>query len=59
MDDICKMCEGDGRVANTPNPEPWPAWERLPEASKAAVQMGLVKPIPCPDCGGSGKKKGV
>ena len=50
----CRKCQGDGKVANTDDQEPWSAWESLPPGSDIAVQMGLVRPITCPVCGGSG-----
>lgn len=48
----CTACHGEGVVANTRNREPWSAWLSLPSGSDAAVRMGLVRPIPCPACGG-------
>lgn len=47
----CERCEGCGMVANSADGEPWTHWERLPEAAKVAVRLGLVRPIACPDCG--------
>jgi hypothetical protein len=49
----CTKCNGEGRVANSDDEEPWSVWENLPPGSDLAVQMGLVEPIPCPECGGS------
>ncbi len=49
----CTKCNGEGRVADSDDQEPWSDWENLPPGSDLAVQMGLVKPIPCPECGGS------
>ncbi len=46
----CQRCRGCGQIANSDEGEPWVTWENLPEASKLAVRMGLVRPIPCPDC---------
>lgn len=46
----CHTCDGCGQVADTDDREPWTAWESLPPGSDMAVRMGLVKPIPCPDC---------
>jgi len=54
----CLKCRGCGQVANSEAQEAWMYWEELPPGSDAAVRMGLVKPIPCPRCGGSGKEKG-
>lgn len=50
----CKRCDGCGKVANSDDQEPWTYWLNLPLQSSAAVLMGLVKPIPCPVCNGSG-----
>jgi hypothetical protein len=50
----CDRCEGCGYVANSDDAEPWTAWANLPMQSAIAVQMGLVKPVPCPECDGSG-----
>lgn len=49
-DEKCWKCDGEGRVANSDDQEPWSAWESLPPGSDLAVQMGLVRPIPCPEC---------
>lgn len=54
MSEVCRKCDGCGRVANTEDEEPWTAWEQLPEQSKAAIRMGLVKPMTCPSCDGVG-----
>ncbi len=53
----CTKCEGCGQVADTEDQEPWVYWSTLPPQSAAAVAMGLVKPIPCPQCGGTGKQE--
>lgn len=50
----CKKCMGCGRLADSEDGEPWKLWEDLPPGSDIAVQMGLVKPVLCPDCGGTG-----
>lgn len=46
----CSTCDGCGQVANTDDREPWTAWEDLPPGSDLAVRLGLVRPVPCPDC---------
>lgn len=51
----CERCDGCGRIADSEDGEPWTAWTSLPLHSSAAVLAGLVKPIPCPKCGGSGQ----
>jgi hypothetical protein len=50
----CLKCRGCGKVADSEEQEAWVYWEELPLGSDLAVQMGLVKPIPCPECGGTG-----
>jgi DnaJ-class molecular chaperone len=52
--DDCPKCDACGKVADTEDQEPWTAWTSLPLHSSAAVLMGLVKPMTCPRCGGSG-----
>lgn len=54
-DDGCERCDGCGKIADSDEGEPWTAWENLPPGSDLAVQMGLVKPITCPKCGGTGE----
>lgn len=44
-------------VANTEDREPWSAWANLPEGSDLAVQLGLVRPVPCEPCRGTGRCK--
>jgi len=51
----CDRCAGCGKIANSDSGEPWTYWEELPEESKLAVRMGIVAPIRCPACGGSGE----
>ncbi len=50
IDPDCKRCDGTGRIANTDEGEPWSDWASLPPGSDLAVQLGHVKPIPCPVC---------
>jgi hypothetical protein len=52
----CPKCDGCGQVANTPDQEPWTVWMALPLQSAGAVVAGLVKPIPCPKCGGKAER---
>ena len=40
-----------GKIADDEAGSPWPAWSELPPGSDFAVVAGMVKPIPCPDCG--------
>lgn len=53
----CPACEGEGRVANTEDKEPWSAWETMPATAKAAIHLGLVRPVDCIPCGGTGRKR--
>lgn len=50
----CARCDGCGEIANDEDGTPWNAWEALPEQSKVAIRLGLVKPLPCPVCHGGG-----
>lgn len=51
----CWKCNGCGQVANTDRQEPWTAWEQLPVRSAMAVVLGLVRPVLCPQCDGTGR----
>lgn len=51
----CPRCEGCGQLANSDDREPWSYWLALPLQSALAITMGLVKPEPCDECGGTGK----
>lgn len=55
LDLPCEGCDGCGKVADTPDREPWTRWTALPLQSAAAVVLGVVKPIPCPYCNGTGR----
>lgn len=50
----CPCCAGCGRIANDAAGTPWSAWLALPARAAIAVVAGLVKPVTCPACGGSG-----
>lgn len=50
----CTRCDGCGRIADSESGEPWTAWEELPPGADLAVRAGIVRPIPCPACGGKG-----
>jgi len=52
---VCTACAGCGQVANSEDREPWTFWLDLPLKSAAAVALGLVRPVPCDGCGGSGQ----
>lgn len=49
----CERCDGCGQIADSDDGEPWTDWTSLPPPSDLAVRMGIVKPIPCPDCSGT------
>jgi len=53
----CEKCDGCGKIANDEDETPWSDWLELPLGSSAAILMGLVKPIECPKCKGSGELK--
>ena len=53
----CPRCDGCGEIATDDEGTPWSQWEALPPGSKVAVALGLVQPIPCPACGGTGWEK--
>lgn len=50
--EICGRCGGEGQIADSESGEPWSAWAELPPGADLAVKLGVVKPIPCPDCAG-------
>lgn len=52
----CTRCDGCGQIANSDDGEPWSVWLNMPIGSSMAVLVGLVKPITCPACAGTGKK---
>ena len=51
----CRKCEGCGEIANDGENTPWRTWLELPLGSARAVLAGIVRPMPCPDCGGAGE----
>jgi len=52
----CRKCDGCGRIGTDDEGTPWTFWENLPVKSAAAVLLGLVRPVTCPECGGSGRR---
>lgn len=55
MDNKCTKCDGCGKVANDEDQTPWTFWLNLPLQASGAILAGLVRPIDCPKCGGTGK----
>lgn len=55
-DDACQRCLGWKRIANSDDGESWKYWAELPSPSNIAVQLGIVHPIACPDCNGTGQE---
>lgn len=53
----CKRCDGCGQVATSDDAEPWTFWARLRPPSNLAVQLGLVRPVDCPECAGTGRAR--
>jgi len=51
----CDRCDDCHFIANDDEQSAWWVWETLPVQSALSVTMGLVKPIPCPDCNPDGK----
>ena len=52
--DACTLCLGWKRVDDGADGISWKFWAELPAPQAIAVKMGLVKPIVCPRCGGTG-----
>jgi hypothetical protein len=50
----CQKCNGCGKIANSQQQEPWTYWENLPVKNAIAIISGIVKPIECPTCKGTG-----
>lgn len=51
----CSTCAGCGKVADDDEQTPWTYWTDLPMKSAGAVLVGIVRPLTCPTCGGSGE----
>lgn len=58
-DDRCQKCLGWKRVADSDDQESWKYWAELPAQAAIAVQLGIVKPIECPRCNGTGAEPNV
>lgn len=49
----CQRCLGWKRVDDGEK-QSWKYWAELPAQSRVAIDLGMVKPITCPDCNGTG-----
>jgi len=54
--DACRRCLGWKKIANDDEQSPWKHWAELRPPENLAVQLGLVFPIDCPRCQGTGKE---
>lgn len=52
--DACQKCLGWKHIANDDAQTSWKHWAELPPPENLAVQLGMVFPIVCPRCKGSG-----
>jgi len=52
--EACQKCWGWKRIDNGRDGISWKHWAELPPESDIAVRIGLVKPIECPRCHGTG-----
>jgi hypothetical protein len=57
MKAVCKRCDGCGRIADSEDGLPWTRWTELPLHSSIALLAGIVRPIPCPKCAGTGEQE--
>jgi len=53
----CMRCAGCGQIADDEDGRPWTYHTGKPQAAQMAIWRGWISPIPCPDCGGTGKAK--
>jgi hypothetical protein len=53
-EDACELCLGWKRVDDGEEPVSWKAWAEIPPPHNIAVQLGLVRPVECPRCEGTG-----
>lgn len=54
--DACQRCLGWKRVANSDDGESWKYWAELRPPENLAVTLGVVRPVVCPRCGGTGRE---
>jgi hypothetical protein len=50
----CQRCQGWKQIDDGDEGISWKYWAELPVQSAIAVTMGIVKPIVCPRCNGTG-----
>jgi hypothetical protein len=54
--DACRRCLGWKRIADSQEGESWKYWAELTPPENIAVTLGVVRPVVCPRCGGTGKE---
>ena len=54
--DACRHCLGWKKIANSDDGESWKYWAELSSPENLAVVLGVVFPIDCPRCQGTGKE---
>lgn len=54
--DPCRHCLGWKKIANSTDGESWKYWAELPSPENLAVVIGVVFPVDCPRCQGTGKE---
>ena len=52
----CKNCLGCGKITDDGDGTPWKHWLELSIESSLAALSGLVKPLDCPVCNGTGRE---
>lgn len=50
----CERCLGWKHIDDGDEGISWKYWIELPAQSRIAVTLGLVRPVVCPRCGGTG-----
>ena len=52
----CRRCDGCGWIDDGDEGVPWSTWLDLPRSATIGIDLGLIKPIVCPDCKGEGSR---
>jgi hypothetical protein len=47
----CPRCDGCGLISSSDDGAPWTEILKIPLGSSAGVLMGLIRPLPCRECG--------